>query len=98
MAQGMAQCTDDQNQVWYHSAIQAPHGQIQADKMQASIMRPFQEEAFSALIPFVLSRPNVDLIRSKLVISLMYSRKLFDTFSVFKFKKIPHLQTRAQVH
>ena len=23
MAQGMAQCTDDPNQVWYHSAIQA---------------------------------------------------------------------------
>ena len=62
---------------------------IQADKMQ-SLER--------ALIPFVLSRPKVDLIRSKLVISLMYSRKLFDTLSVFKFKKIPHLQTRAQVH
>ena len=25
MAQGMAQCTDDQSRVWYHSAIQAPH-------------------------------------------------------------------------
>ena len=24
MAQGMAQCTDDQSRVWYHSAIQAP--------------------------------------------------------------------------
>ena len=24
IAQGMAQCTDDQSQVWYHSAIQAP--------------------------------------------------------------------------
>ena len=24
-AQGMPQCTDDQSQVWYHSAIQAPH-------------------------------------------------------------------------
>ena len=24
MAQGMAQCTDDQSQVWYHLAIQAP--------------------------------------------------------------------------
>ena len=23
-AQGMAQCTDDQSRVWYHSAIQAP--------------------------------------------------------------------------
>ena len=23
-AQGMAQCTDDQSLVWYHSAIQAP--------------------------------------------------------------------------
>ena len=27
MAQGMAQYTDDQSQVWYHSAIQVPlHG------------------------------------------------------------------------
>ena len=25
MAQDMAQCTDDQSQVWYHSAIQVPY-------------------------------------------------------------------------
>ena len=24
MAQGIVQCTNDQSQVWYHSAIQAP--------------------------------------------------------------------------